>query len=126
MDRLTPPWLTVVSVLGLLAGALAGWLLTGWVSRRTGFARGTIRSLTREPAVLGLLLLLPQALLGFTGLVFTAVSSEPPGKPFWAISLTYGFGCGLLGFVFFAVSLITALVAGRRNPSPDGALEVSS
>ncbi|MBU2664087.1 hypothetical protein KOI35_11350 [Actinoplanes bogorensis] len=124
MDRLTPPWLTVVSVLGLLAGALAGWLGTGWVSRRTEFARGAVRSLTREPAVLALILLLPQALLGFTGLVFTAVSSGPPGKPFWALSLTYGFGCGLLGFVLFAVSLITAVVAGR--PAPDRALEVSS
>ena len=123
MDRLTPGWITVVAVLGLLAGALVGWLITGWTSRRTQEARGTIRSLTREPAVLGLVLLLPQAVLGLAGLVFQAVSDGPPVQPFWSLSLTYGFGCGALGFLLFAVSLITAAVAGRT--APDATVEVS-
>ncbi|GAB2622290.1 hypothetical protein Aab01nite_76430 [Paractinoplanes abujensis] len=113
LDRLTPGWVTAAALPGLLVFGLAGWLITGWASRRTQDARGTVRSLTREPAVLALVLLLPQALLGLTGMALEPFAGGPPVAPFWSLSLTYGFGCGLLGFLLFAVSLITAAVAGR-------------
>ncbi|MEU4427350.1 hypothetical protein AB0F81_42565 [Actinoplanes sp. NPDC024001] len=35
LSRSAPGWLTVVAVAGGLIGALAGWLLTGWASRRS-------------------------------------------------------------------------------------------
>ncbi|MBM2614704.1 hypothetical protein JIG36_03940 [Actinoplanes sp. LDG1-06] len=113
LDRLTPGWITAAGVLGMLVGGLIGWLITGWASRRTQESSGPVRSLTREPAVLALVLLLPQALLGLPAMVFQQVSGGPPVQPFWSLSLTYGFGCGFLGFVLFAVALITAAVAGR-------------
>ncbi|MBL7258588.1 hypothetical protein [Paractinoplanes lichenicola] len=113
LNRLTPGWITAAGVLGLLVFALLGWLITGWASRRTQDARGTVRSLTREPAVLALVLLFPQALLGLIGMVREPLAGGPPIAPFWSLSLTYGFGCGFLGFLLFAVSLITAAVAGR-------------
>jgi hypothetical protein len=34
ISRATPPWVSPVAALGALLGALAGWLLVGWISRR--------------------------------------------------------------------------------------------
>jgi hypothetical protein len=34
ISRATPPWVPAVTALGALLGALAGWLLVGWISRR--------------------------------------------------------------------------------------------
>ncbi len=113
LDRLTPWYVNAAALAGLLLGALAGWLATGWASRRTERASPAVRSLTREPAVLALLLLAPQAVLGLTALVVQAFSSDPPGQPFWSLSLTYGFGCGALGVLLFVLSALVAAIGGR-------------
>jgi hypothetical protein len=119
IDRLTPGYVLAAGVFGLLAGALLGWLVTGWVSRRTEFQGAGVRSLAREPAWLGLVFLLPQALVALVAMVGQQVVGGAPGSPFWALSVTYGFGCGLLGFVLFGVSLVTALVAGKAAPDAE-------
>ncbi|MCO8270467.1 hypothetical protein M1L60_07640 [Actinoplanes sp. TRM 88003] len=113
IDRLTPGWVLAAGVSGLLVGALLGWLATGWVSRRTELGSARVRSLTREPAWVALVLLLPQALLALVGMIGQQVVGGAPHAPFWALSVTYGYGCGLLGFVLFGVSVVTAAVAGR-------------
>ncbi len=113
MDRLTPWYVSLAGLAGLLLGALGGWLGTGWVSRRTEGAGPVVRSLTREPAVLALVLLTPPALIGVLGLGREAFTSDPPGQPFWSLSLTYGFGCSMLGILLLILSAVVALVAGR-------------
>jgi hypothetical protein len=123
LDRITPWYVSAVAYLGLLIGALLGWFAVGWVSRRTEHARGAVRALTRESVVVALILLFPQALLGVAGLVFESISDSPPGSPFWSLTLTYGFGCGWLGLLLLAVSVIVAVVAGR--PQPDTVVEAS-
>lgn len=120
LNRLTPGWITLAGLPGLLTGALIGWLVTGWASRRTQEAGGVSRSLSREPAVLALVLLLPQSVLGLAAMVYEPFSGGPPGAPFWWLSVTYGFGCSLLGFLLLTVALITAAVAGR-SPRIEGA-----
>lgn len=114
MDRLTPWYVTAAAVLGLLLGGLGGWLGTGWVSRRTEAANRTVRSLTREPAVVALILLLPQSVLGLAGLVLEAFWDTPPGQPFWSLSLTYGFGCAELGVLLLGFAVVIAALGGRR------------
>jgi hypothetical protein len=123
LDRLTPWWVTGAGVGGLLLGALAGWLATGWVSRRTEQASPVVRSLTREPVVVALLLLLPQSLLGLAAFGWQVSADGPPGQPFWSLALTYGFGCGWLGLLLLMLSVVVALFAGR--PAPDGVAEPS-
>ncbi|GAA2639402.1 hypothetical protein [Paractinoplanes durhamensis] len=113
LDRLTPGYVTAAGALGLLTGALIGWLLTGWASRRTESGHTPARATAAVSAVFALVLLLPQALLGFLILGYQMHSDGPPGKPFWTLSLTYGFGCGQLGAVLIAVALIAAAAARR-------------
>lgn len=121
VDRLTPAPVTVASLLGLLAGALIGWLVTGWVSRRTERAGATVRTLTRLSAVVGLVLLLPQAILGLL-LLAIQTGDEPPGVPFWSLSVTYGYSCGFLGLGLFTVALVAAAVARETAEDPAAAL----
>lgn len=121
LQRLTPWWVEAMAYLGLLIGALLGWFAVGWVSRRTEHAVGAVRALTRESVVVALILLLPQALLGVAGLVVESISDGPPGSPFWSLTLTYGFGCGWLGLLLLAVSVVIAATAGRTRP--DAAVE---
>ncbi|MEU4242806.1 hypothetical protein [Actinoplanes sp. NPDC026619] len=121
LDRLTPGYVQAATVLGLLTGALFGWLLTGWASRRTEQAGAAIRTLTWLPSSCALVLLLPQALAAYLILAVQFAADGPPGEPFWAYSVTYAFGCGLLGFLLLAVALVAALLA--RRPADDPAVE---
>lgn len=115
LDRLTPWYVHAAALLGLLAGALAGWLLTGWASRRTETAGGGVRVLTALSAGSALVLLLPQALVGYLILGVDLLGDGPPGKPFWTYSVTYAYGCALLGVLLLAVPLIAgAVVSGSR------------
>jgi hypothetical protein len=119
VERITPTGVTVATVLALLAGALIGWLVTGWVSRRTEHAGATIRTLVRLSALVGLVLLLPQAV---AGLLLLAIEAAAPGAPFWALSLTYGYGCGFLGLLLFGVALVAAAVARDTADDPATAI----
>jgi hypothetical protein len=121
VDRLTPAPVTAASVLGLLAGALIGWLVTGWVSRRTERAGPGVRTLTRLAAVIALVVLLPQAVAGLL-LLATQAGSEPPGVPFWWLSVTYGYGCSFFGLGLFAITLVAATVARESADDPAAVL----
>ncbi|WP_433360378.1 hypothetical protein ACQPZX_26620 [Actinoplanes sp. CA-142083] len=117
LDRLTPGYVTAAAVLGLLSGALVGWLLTGWASRRTEHAAPSIRALARLSTIVALVLLLPQALFGVLLLGTATFAAGPPVQPFWSLSLTYGYGCGFLGVLLFAVALASAAVARPGSDS---------
>jgi hypothetical protein len=114
-----PPAVSIVlAILGWLIAALAGWLLTGWVSRRTEHAAGPVRSFTREPAVIALVLLLPQAVPGTAGFVTEAVRLFQPSQPFWSLSVTWFYGFALTGGLLLAGSVIVAGFAGREVSDP--------
>lgn len=123
LDRLTPWWITVLTFAGLLLGALGGWLVTGWVSRRTERAGWVVRSLTREPVTIALVLLVPQALIGFLELgIELGRPGDPPGVAFWSVSLTYFYHLLQLAVVLLLVPLVVALANGRE---PAAAAEVA-
>jgi hypothetical protein len=121
LDRLAPGYVTGAGFGGLLVAGLAGWLGAGWVSRRTEGAGPVVRSLTREPAVIALVLLLPQSLLGLLLLGLEPFADSPPVGPFWSLALTWGFGCTALGVLLLGLAVVVARFAGR--PTPDTVVE---
>jgi hypothetical protein len=118
MARFTPWWVTALGGVGWLLGFLVGWLLTGWASRRTEEATGAVRSLTREPAVVALLLVTPQAVLATVAFLLEPFQTTTPVAPFWSLSVTWGYSCNLLAVALFVLSLFVAAFGGRTGPDP--------
>ena len=96
--RAPPPWLTPLALLGAAVGALAGWLLTCWVSRRTEPIRDSGPSLAVATTV-ALVLLLP-------GMVLTSGNSRPPDNPWWSGFRYLGFVPAMLSAAIAAVLLV--------------------
>ncbi|MEV4637739.1 hypothetical protein AB0J80_10335 [Actinoplanes sp. NPDC049548] len=113
LTRTTPRWLSALSWAAWLAGAVLGWLATGWVSRRTEGAGGATRSLTREPVVVALVLTTPLTLLGTAALVADTIGLGGAGWPFWSMSMTYGWGVTQFAAVMCLLSVLVAAFAGR-------------
>lgn len=111
--RTEPPWISVSTFAAGLLGALLGWLLFGWASRRTEHRRAatTAAGLT---AVLGLALLAPALSLG---LIFLNVLTGDylPEVPFWGGLVPAGEFGGLV--ILSGVALGTAvLIAAWCRP----------
>ncbi len=123
LARSTPWYVTALGAVGWLLGALGGWLATGWVSRRTERASGTVRSLTREPVVVALVLTVLPAVLGTLGLVLEPFVDSAPVQPFWSLSVTWFHGFTLVAAALGVLSVVVAAVGGRpaaelrRTPS---------
>jgi membrane protein YqaA with SNARE-associated domain/catechol 2,3-dioxygenase-like lactoylglutathione lyase family enzyme len=118
LTRLPPWYVTAASAAGLLLGALLGWLLTGWVSRRTERAVPGARVTSHTTGALALIITLPQTLFGLLGLVAEPLELEAPVAPFWALSLTYGYGCVLLGLLLTVIAMVTATAGARAAGDP--------
>jgi hypothetical protein len=116
LARLTPIWVTAAAGAGWLLGAVAGWLLTGFVSRRTEWATPGARAAAHGTAGLALVVALPGTLMGTLGLVAEPFLHGATGyKPFWWLSLTYGFACTWLAAVLGVTAAGIAMLAGRRE-----------
>ena len=118
LSRFTPWYVTALGAIGWLPGLLVGWLLTGWVSRRTEEATGAVRSLTREPVVVGLLFVTPLSILSTLAYLAEPFQFSPPGAPFWSLSVTWFYGCTLFAVALFLLSLVVAAVGGRTAADP--------
>lgn len=121
-------YVSAAGALAWLAGALIGWLLTGWASRRTEPAGEAIRTLTAGAAGLSLLFLLPLAIfgiLGFIGEFWIMGSAE--GGPFWALGVTWFYGCEQLGLFLGLVALVIAAFARPHHDQlPDRITEAAN
>lgn len=114
--RAEPRWVSAVTFAAGLLGALLGWLIFGWASRRTEHRRAATAAVL-VPAVLGLVLLAPALSLG---LIFLNVllGGYVPEVPFWAALVpAHEFG-GLA--ISAGVALGGALlIAARCRPGRD-------
>jgi len=112
--RLQPPWLTALGVLAALGGALATWLLVGWMSRRTEGHHG--------PGVLAtlfLLLMLPQAALGISLFGSDALLLSPPTAPPWvSLFKLFGYGMFVLALIVATLSVLLAAASKPLTPPP--------
>ncbi|MBU2661996.1 hypothetical protein KOI35_00600 [Actinoplanes bogorensis] len=113
VSRVIPRWVDVVAAAGVLPGLLIGWLLTGWVSRRTEHDPGASARVKIFTAVAFVLVSpnLGQAAVMFGGSMLGGSS----WAPFWA-PLIYQYELGLLqvaGTVAALAILLDALLAGR-------------
>jgi hypothetical protein len=118
--RVPPWWLIALGLIGWLLGAAAGWLITGWVSRRTERAGAGMRSLTREPVVVALVPATPLSLIGLLLFAWQLVDPTVAGVPFWRFTMTYGHGLTLVAGALGLVSLLMAAFAGRAVPERAG------
>jgi hypothetical protein len=100
------PWTAGAAAVGGLVGALAGWLLTGWVSRRTE-PRPGVGGLLGVVAAIALILLLPAQLL-----TLDAVVADPAVVPFWNGLVHLGRGPAVVA------GLIALVVLGTFGAKP--------
>ncbi|WP_305783625.1 hypothetical protein [Symbioplanes lichenis] len=82
LSRAAPWWINALTLTGALLGALAGWLLTGWASRRTE-DRPVVARTAGVFALFGLSLTAPLLLFSF------GWSPAAPGRP-WTETLHLG------------------------------------
>ncbi|WP_144120880.1 hypothetical protein [Catellatospora sichuanensis] len=119
LSRTEPAWAAPAGVLGALLGALIGWVLTAWVSRRTEYSRpATLFAATTSG--FALLLLLPILLLTYLHLILggSKTSQGQPEQPWWVMLLTLGHGltrtAATLGL---AVLVMAAWPRRHRQPA---------
>ncbi|MEV6635894.1 hypothetical protein AB0M54_34600 [Actinoplanes sp. NPDC051470] len=118
LTRLPPWYVTAAAAVGLLLGAIVGWLLTGWVRRHTERSTPGARAVSHTTAGLALIITLPQTVFGVVAMVAEPLATSPPFQPFWSLSLTYGYGCVLLGFVLSLIAVVTAALGARAAGDP--------
>ena len=107
--RIQPVWLTVLALLGGLAGTLATWFLFGWISRRTAELTGP-----GVLAVLFLVLMLPQAGLGASLFTSDALYLAMPSAPPW-VSLFKLFGWAMFVLALL-IAALSVLIAAATKP----------
>jgi hypothetical protein len=105
LSRTESPLTAGAAVAGGLLSALAGWLLTGWVSRRTERWPG-VGGLLGVVAAVALVLLLPALLL-----TLNAVVGDPAVTPFWNGLVHLGRGPALVAGLI-APAVLAAVGAG--------------
>ncbi|HEV7898452.1 MAG TPA: hypothetical protein VGP31_11475 [Planosporangium sp.] len=101
-----PWWVVPASVVGGLLGALAGWLLAGWVSRRTQGRHAVLQTgvvLLTSAAFVGMLPAFGMTVLG----VALSVMQPTPGPS----SLVLWFGLVFLGRLPAVLGVVAALAA---------------
>ena len=110
LSRAAPPQVLGATVLGAMLGAMAGWLLTGWVSRRTEESLVSTGVVTLTAGV-ALLLMLPAMLLSLHPVVQAMQTpDERVTEPFWMGLVYLGDGPAILaGFLALGILPVSAL-----------------
>ncbi|MFI2651673.1 hypothetical protein [Micromonospora fulviviridis] len=83
VSRTTPATVLPLTTAGLLAGAVAGWLMAAWVFRRVQEGTPTRRAFTVVVAGVGLLALFPATALSALALVASYFAPYHPADPAW-------------------------------------------
>ena len=112
ITRFPPRSAAVIVLAASLPAALLGWLVFGWASRRTEHAGVPVRFLTREPVVVATAVMFPLWLSGAFGFVNEALRLSTASQPFWASTVTWGYGYALFAGTLCLLALIVATVAG--------------
>jgi hypothetical protein len=108
--RMSPWWVRAATGLGGLLAALIGWLLTGWVSRRTE-GRPMSTALAGTLTGVALAFLLPAVLISGNGLPI----GHPSVSPFWTGLIYLGRG-GAVWSGYFAIGVLAIAAIPRRRP----------
>jgi len=116
LSRAAPPVVWAGGLLGALLGVLVGWLLTGWVSRRTE-PRPGLGSLAGVLAGIALVLLVPPVLFGAGSLL---PPGSPPREPFWIGFVYLGRSLAIWAGYLAAGILVLAAWPRRRPRLPAG------
>lgn len=112
----TPPWwMAVVMVLAAGVGAFGGWVLTGWVGRRTANRHRVVRAGVTLLTSTALVFMVPQALFGLQLAVSNILVLAMPTAPPWVSMFK------VFGWAMFAASLVLTaaviVIASTRRPA---------
>ncbi len=110
-------WVTAIAALCGLAGALAAWLLVGWVARRTAGRSPRARGFVREATVVGLVLAAP--LFAQTALaVLNGATQDHHGLPFGDLVIGWARWLAVPALVL-GLAVVAVAAAPVRAPSSD-------
>jgi hypothetical protein len=116
--RATPAAVLPLTVLGLLAGAVAGWLAVAWARRRGAGHRPLRQAFAALLFGGGLLALLPATVMSAAALVI-GVSHPADPVPGWAgYTFVFARAAAWLGALSLAAALVT-VASGRDVAGPD-------
>ncbi|MEV6520718.1 hypothetical protein AB0M43_02090 [Longispora sp. NPDC051575] len=123
VSRTAPAWTGPAGALGAILGALAGWFLTGWVSRRTE-GRTVASVVVSTATALALLQLAVPWLLLASLLLRLGAPDQPelrPTDPFWTAMFLFGRelpeNAAKLGVLVLAVAAWPLRWTRRRDPA---------
>jgi hypothetical protein len=115
----TPPWwMTAIMVLTAGASALGGWLLTGWVSRRTAHRHQLVRASVTTLTSTALVFMVPQALFGLQLAISNILMLAMPTAPPW-VSMFKLFGWAMFATSLALTAAIIAIAATRPAVDED-------
>jgi hypothetical protein len=115
LRRLPPLWLSLLAWAGALVGALIGWLLTGWVSRRTEHGGPGVNRALGIMASVALAVVAPQAFGGLQSLAVETSRIDPPDRPFWAATFAGGWPTTQFAVLLSLACLLVAAITPRRS-----------
>jgi hypothetical protein len=105
--------MTAIMLLAAGAGGFGGWVLTGWVSRRTAHRHRLVRASVTTLTSTVLVFMVPQALFGLQLAMSNILMLAMPTSPPWVSMFK------VLGWAMFATSLaLTAAVIAIASTRP--------
>jgi membrane protein YqaA with SNARE-associated domain len=117
----TPPWwMAAVMVLAAGVGAFGGWMLTGWVSRRTAHRHRLVRAGVTTLTSTVLVFMVPQAVFGLQLAMSNILVLAMPTAPPW-VSLFKVFGWAMFA-TSLALTAVVILIASTRPATKDDAV----
>ncbi|WP_153040248.1 hypothetical protein [Actinoplanes sp. TFC3] len=106
VGRAMPWWMVTTTALAGLLGAFAGWLLSGWVSRRTERYGPALRTVVTTLTAVVLFLMVPHALFGLHLATSNALLLDVPSAPPWVALFSMYF----TGDMFVAAVILTCVI----------------
>jgi hypothetical protein len=100
------------------AGAFGGWMLTGWVSRRTEHRHRLVRAGVTTLTSTALVFMVPQALLGLHLATSNILMLAMPTAPPW-VSMFKLFGWAMLVASLALTATVIAIASTRPATSED-------
>jgi hypothetical protein len=118
VTRTPPRWMTAAMLLAAGVGAFGGWVLTGWVSRRTAHRHRLVRASVTTLTSIALAFTVPQALFGLQLAMSNVLMLDMPTAPPW-VSMFKIYGWAMFATSLALTAAVIAIASTRPAPGED-------